>query len=561
MFKRMTLAVVAVVTVATAMLPAHASAQSPRVQPDALRRHLFTIAHDSMGGRDTGSRGNYLTAEYVAAAFRAAGLEPAGENGTYFQTVPFIHIYPDPASRVVAGARALKLGVDYLIANNTADAVVDNLVPVFGGVVSDTTTWITAEQAAGKLVVLMAPPDATGRNVTAGFNTMARSARFQNAAGYGVIGLDLVATDTRAQRLQGRFMATASPAAAIAAPPSNAPAKPGLLITASAARAIFGSDPKQLKSGATGPALKGGVKMIREELPYAARNVVAVLRGSDPARSNTYMTLTAHNDHVGTAFTGADHDSIYAYNRVIRTLGADTPDRTPSAAEWQRINAIRDSLKKSNPGAKRDSIFNGADDDGTGTVALIEVARNLAAGPRPARSILFVNHVAEERGLVGSRWFTDHPTVERDSIIGEMDMDMVGRGNAWDNAAGGIGYLEVVGAKRLSNEYGGILEQVNARQPIPFAFNYEFDAPGHPLQYYCRADHYSYARWSIPAFAVSRGEHADYHQVTDEAQYIDYTVLSRVANLAMDFGRTIANLDHRPALDKPKADPNTPCRQ
>jgi hypothetical protein len=102
---------------------------------------------------------------------------------------------------------------------------------------------------------------------------------------------------------------------------------------------------------------------------------------------------------------------------------------------------------------------------------------------------------------------------------------------------------------------------VNARQPSPFNFNYEFDAPGHPLQYYCRADHYNYARWSIPAFAVSRGEHADYHQVTDEPEYIDYNALARVANLAVDFARTIANREHRPKLDAPKADPNTTCRQ
>ena len=104
--------------------------------------------------------------------------------------------------------------------------------------------------------------------------------------------------------------------------------------------------------------------------------------------------------------------------------------------------------------------------------------------------------------------------------------------------------------------------EVNARLPQPFTFNYEFDAPGHPLQYYCRADHYSYARYGIPAMALSRGEHADYHQVTDEPAYIDYTALARVATLARNFVTAVANRDRPPAVDGTKpTDPHAPCRQ
>jgi Zn-dependent M28 family amino/carboxypeptidase len=141
-------------------------------------------------------------------------------------------------------------------------------------------------------------------------------------------------------------------------------------------------------------------------------------------------------------------------------------------------------------------------------------------------------------------------------------MDMIGRGGAADLPKGGPGYLEVVGSKRLSREFGELLERVNRGQAAPFAFNYEFDAPGHPLQYYCRADHYNYARYGIPSVSLSRGEHADYHQVTDESQYIDYQALGRVAALVRDFARMVADLDHRPALDGPRpADPHVPCRQ
>ena len=237
--------------------------------------------------------------------------------------------------------------------------------------------------------------------------------------------------------------------------------------------------------------------------------------------------------------------------------------RLATPVEAARIAAIRDSLRRARP-SRPDSVFNGADDDGSGTVALIAIAQTLSAGggARPRRSILFVSHAAEERGLLGSAWFTDHPTVARDSIVAEMDMDMIGRGDATDLPKGGPGYLEVVGVRRLSREFGDLLERVNAGQRAPFTFNYEYDAPGHPLQYYCRADHYSYARYGIPSVSLSRGEHADYHQVTDEPQYIDYQALARVATLVWDFARVVADLDHRPALEGPRpTNPHVPCRQ
>mgnify|MGYP003577563450 FL=1 len=214
-----------------------------------------------------------------------------------------------------------------------------------------------------------------------------------------------------------------------------------------------------------------------------------------------------------------------------------------------------------------DSIRNGADDDGSGTVAILEIAEALSRSERPRRSILFVSHTGEEAGLLGSRWYADHPTVPIDSIVGEIDQDMIGRGTASDFPRGGTGagsatYLEVIGAKRISREFGEMLEAANARQPVPFAFDYTYDQPGHPLQYYCRADHYSYARYGIPSVAFSRGEHLDYHQVTDEAQYISYPDLARVVLMVHDGALAIANAPERPKRDVPKpADPNAPCRQ
>ena len=186
---------------------------------------------------------------------------------------------------------------------------------------------------------------------------------------------------------------------------------------------------------------------------------------------------------------------------------------------------------------------------------------------RPHRSILFVSHTGEEAGLLGSRWYSDHATVPIDSIVGEIDQDMIGRGTASDFPRGGTGagsptYLEVIGAKRISREFGEMLEAANAKQPVPFVFDYTYDAPGHPLQYYCRADHYSYARYGIPSVAFSRGEHLDYHQITDEAQYISYDDLARVARMVHDGALAVANAPARPKRDVPKpADPHAPCVQ
>jgi Zn-dependent M28 family amino/carboxypeptidase len=201
-------------------------------------------------------------------------------------------------------------------------------------------------------------------------------------------------------------------------------------------------------------------------------------------------------------------------------------------------------------------------------VSILEIAEAMSrGGVRPRRSILFVSHTGEEAGLLGSRWFTRHPTIPLDSVVAEIDQDMVGRGTASDFPRGGTGagsatYLEVIGAKRLSREFGDTLEAANARQPVPFTFDYTYDQPGHPLQYYCRADHYSYARYGIPAVAFSRGEHLDYHQVTDEPQYISYVDLARVSRMVYDAAMAIANMPERPKLHVPKpTDPNAPCRQ
>jgi Zn-dependent M28 family amino/carboxypeptidase len=255
-----------------------------------------------------------------------------------------------------------------------------------------------------------------------------------------------------------------------------------------------------------------------------------------------------------------DHDSLRAYNTVIRPRGANDPPRTPTPEEATRIRALIDSARKLHP-ARVDSIVNGADDDGSGSMGLLEIAEALARGARPKRSVLFVWHSGEESGLQGSRWFTDHPTVSRDSIVGQINIDMIGRGDVSDVSEGGPGYLEVLGSRRLSTELGDLVEKVNADGKYGFKFNYAYDANGHPDQYYCRSDHANYARYGIPIVFFSSGSHRDYHQISDEVEYLDFAKYSTVVRFVASLTDRVANLDHRLVVDKPKPDPKAPCQQ
>ena len=521
------------------------------VSRDTLRAHLFAIADDSMGGRDTGSPGDAEAADWVAAAFSRYALTPAGDNGTFFQAIPFWRVVLDTTSGLDVAGTHLAAGRDVLPFGILMSWSVAGAAALYAGAVDDSTTWPTTDQSGGKLLVFLPARGGDLRATFRGLVALRRNPRFAKAAAFVLPGLESLPPAAAAQITESRITTDTMLFTLL---------RGSMIVTSAAASALLGTPLPAAAPGVTGPPVRGSLTFKRVPLEYPARNVIAVLPGSDPVLRNTYVSVSAHHDHIGFAPPAVDHDSTRAFNRVVRPMGADSPPREVGSEEAARIAALRDSLRAAHP-ARPDSIYNGADDDGSGTVALVELARVLASGPRPARSILFVSHAAEERGLLGSRWFTDHPTVPRDSIVAELDMDMVGRGGATDLPHGGPGYLELVGSRRLSTELGSLIETVAAAESAPFRFNYEYDVPNHPLQYYCRADHFSYARYGIPSASLSTGEHLDYHQVTDEAQYIDYAQLARVTTLVRDVALALANLDHRPVVDGPRQDPNAPCRQ
>jgi hypothetical protein len=320
--------------------------------------------------------------------------------------------------------------------------------------------------------------------------------------------------------------------------------------------------------GAAGRPVSGNISMVSSEVSAPARNVVAILPGSDPKLKHEYVAIGAHNDHIGlTDGAPADHDSIWAYNHIVRPAGAESGFPTPTPEQLAQVKTTLDSLRKVNQ-PRLDSINNGADDDGSGSVSVLAIAGALAKSKvKPKRSILFVWHTGEEKGLWGSEYFTDHPTVPRDSIVAQLNIDMVGRGNETDDVLGdgktrgGPNYLQLVGSRRLSTELGDVVEKVNVDGKYGFAFDYTLDGDGHPANIYCRSDHANYARYGIPVVFFTTGVHQDYHQITDEPQFVNYNKLARIDTFIANVALAVANDDHRLVVDKPKPDPAAPCKQ
>jgi len=518
-----------------------------------LRSRLYLYADDSMMGRAAGTEYNLKATAYVAAEARRVGLQPAGDSGTFFQSVPLVKREFDARSSLAVDGATLRPWQDYAPRDpRRATKPFDGAQAVYAGILGD-STMLPPDQAAGKFVVIGVrfgpnlPPSAQ-------VNRGALLARYRAAAGIAVVSLDSMPAGLV------EFFKAPQYALRDGAQPTDTVGIPAYVyVTETVARSLLGAPLDGLRTGAAGKTVQGSLGF--SESPAPARNVVGILPGSDPALRGEYVAIGAHNDHVGFDHTPVDHDSIRAYNGAMRQLELTAADHQVTPEQRAAIRVNTDSLHRAHA-ARSDSIFNGADDDGSGTVAVLEIAEAFAGTrARPKRSLIFVWHTGEELGLFGAQYFTDHPTVPRDSIVAQLNMDMVGRGRAEDEVLGGPAYLQLIGTRRLSTELGDMIETVNNARRQPFKFDYQFDATGHPEQYYCRSDHYMYARYGIPIAFFTTGSHRDYHQVTDEPQYIDYDKLTNVSQFVHDVAVAVANLDHRVVVDKPKPDPRGNCVQ
>lgn len=531
---------------AAAMQGGGSGATSPAITAQDLTTRLYIFAADSMMGRQFGTEGNLKGTEYIASELARMGVQPGGVGGTYFQNVPAYRVALAPGAQVSVDGTPLVLGTDY-ITNFPASGraiPVDSVQVIYGGDLSDTTSLITPDRVAGKAVLLS-------------IGTPLLRNPGQILARYAGARTIITVNDPRVVRPYGVTMSA-----------DTTPARVNLVVSRQVVSRLMGSDTVMMTAGTLGRWLRfSSIGFTR--VPAPARNVIGIIPGTDPALRGEYVALGAHNDHLGIRFAGPlDHDSLRAYNitanRMVEARMRATPG-TPGGgltpAERASIHVNVDSLHRIRP-ARRDSIYNGADDDGSGSVGALEIAEAFArSGVRPKRSLLFVWHTGEEAGLLGSRYFADNPTVPRDSIVAQLNMDMIGRGGAFDFVGGGPTYLQLVGSRRLSTELGDIVEATNKSEPTPLRFDYAFDANGHPERIYCRSDHYNYARYGIPITFFTTGLHMDYHQLTDEPQYIDYEHMRKVAQLVHDVALTVGNLDHRVVVDKPRPDPRGACVQ
>ncbi|MEP6991076.1 MAG: M28 family peptidase [bacterium] len=498
----------------------HAQAPVPdvvttgEIAPAELQRDLFAFADDSMRGRETGTEDANRAARFLARRMERLGLEPAGDS-LYLQRVPLQRESFTASSRVAVeeGGHSvpLTIGADLVPLLNLGAGVPPTRRSADAGIVF-----------AGYGVALTRPK----RDDLAGLDLEGKVVVVVNGAPAGVDSATRASMESQtaisqrlAQILPQRpaavivllsgageeLFASVLPqlAHAVAArrtgpdiPDTERPLPLILLGVPRAGSPLLpaGWPADDRPQVLTGRRFVANVNL--QQVPFTAYNVVAVIPGSDPTLRSTYVAFGAHYDHIGV------------------------------------VNAVHG-----------DSIANGADDDGSGTVALLAIARNLQqAAVKPKRSTLFVWHVGEEKGLLGSAYFTNHPTVPIDSIVAQLNADMIGR-----NAPS---LLYTVGPRTAPNgqsrRLGAIVDSVNAREALPFAINREWDSATHPEHIYERSDHFNYARKGVPIVFFTTGMHPEYHQPGDEPARIDYEKLARVARLMRDVGVAVGNGAARP---------------
>jgi Zn-dependent M28 family amino/carboxypeptidase len=549
-----------------------------------LRTRLYQIADDSMAGRRIGELGNLKTTDYIAREFRRLGLKPAGDSGTYFQVLPYGPLGFDVAAlKLTVDGRALVLRADWVpttpsAANGLTGTIDVRGAAVFAGTWGDTAVALDPARFKGKVAVFLADPASAaaaargpaplmscadvpnkfGARAAAEVEAAQRAnpsaiarrggpatVRDRRAETAGAIGVLVIGLDAMSDAARGAAYAprsTMRPAGI----PGEASTLFGATISDAVVERIFGRPAARLTVGTTGRTITANYTYEWRPSAYAARNVIAVLPGSDPARAAEYVLVGAHNDHVGTAAAGVDHDSLRAVNAVTRRQGANDPACAPTAAQQREIDALIAKARAIRP-PRRDSIFNGADDDGSGTAVLLEIAERFAA-EKPARSIIFISHQGEESGLLGSRWFVDHPTVPLGQIVAAHNMDMLGKGRVEQVKFGGPNSVQTLGARRLSREFGDIIDSVNAVRAEPMAIDKSWDVTANPMNRFCRSDQVNYVNKNIPVTYFSLGYALDYHQLTDDPQYIDYDHSARLGRFIHDVMLAIAVRPDRPAI-------------
>lgn len=543
------------------------------ITPHDLQIRLYQFADDSMQGRQVGRVGNMKGTTYIASEVKRLGLVPAGDNGGYFQVLPFHTKQFTNHSRLTANGNPLAWNEDFVaVPGARAPKPITEVPVIFGGVTGDTLNQISAVQANGKFVVLLpAAPSAAGAGRggpggpggpgggRGGFAPTPN--RFAGAVAVATVDLDALTPAQRAalnvptvatQNAAGRGGRGGAPAGApvdslaiLHAQIDALQPQAVIRLTKSAAAQLFARRSIDgLTPGTTGGVVSASLDFV--ELPSEwARNVVAIIPGSDPVLKHEYVAIGGHNDHVGMTAAPADKDSLKAFNDARNKLLLANKMIALTPAQLATIRVNMDSVRKLHPMARLDSINNGADDDGSGSMGVLEIAEYIQSMKvKPKRSTLFVWHTGEEAGLVGSNFYVHNPTVPIDSIVAQINIDMIGRGRADDLPGGGPDYVGVVGSFFDSKDLGETVAEVNKKLPKPLDFDYQYDTTITWSGYnniYGRSDHFNYAQQGVPIAFFFTGLHGDYHQRSDEAEYIDYPHYAKITNYIKDLTVEVGN--------------------
>ncbi len=498
-----------------------------------LRDYLTFIASDELEGRDTPSRGLDTAAKFIAALCSRWGLKPGGDDGTFFQTMVFRRDKVASATTSAAlGGRIFKLGEEFACAARPAS--------VSAGAVYVGDGWTIK----AKNVDAFAGLDVSGKVVVANYSTAQSprgTPRTELKGKEGEDWLDPAANAAKHKAAAILFIIPAADSSAwsrmnramdfpqrriVSAAESAQPGIPTFYASDVFVKELFAGEqidgPALLAALAEGKPAPGfalqqgkilALKCTVDADVQTTQNVVAIWEGRDPKLKSEYIAIGAHYDHVGVT--------------------------------QRPVNG--------------DHIFNGADDDGSGTVAILAIGEALSkARTRPKRSVLIVWHAGEEKGLLGSEFFTARPTVPIGSIVAQLNIDMIGRSKPAGDTKPvnkeltGPDEIYVIGSKLMSTDLGALSEKVNERY-LKLRFNYLYDDPGHPAGFFYRSDHYNYAKRGIPIIFYFSGTHEDYHRLGDHIEKIDFAKMEKVTRTVYQTMWELAEQTSRPKVDKPLA--------
>jgi Zn-dependent M28 family amino/carboxypeptidase len=518
---------------ATAPAPAAAGTDysvpyAASITPDGLRKDLSVLASDEYEGRETGQKGQKMAADYIAKTFASYGLTGPvpGSDNPYLQHFGMTRVGVDPTSSIKIGNRTFVAGKDfYVLVRN--QAALAELQPTFVGYGISTAGYadFTPDDAKLKnkdLIMLLGEPLNKAGQPLLGKNGQPSA---YGGAGFTEMG-------ERSPTMRGL-----TPRTTIRIMPS---AEAFAKVPKDYERMQVGEERLEFPGAPAGP---GGANVL-----FVSPEMGAAMLGTTPAGLAKYQkAVAAAGKPVASPFKpmaikvqGGERKEPFTTENVLGYLeGTDKKD------EVVVLSAHYDHL-----GIKNGIVYNGADDDGSGTASVLAMARAFVQakkdGHGPRRSILFLANVGEEEGLLGSQYYTDHPIFPLANTVTDLNIDMVGRVDTLHQGKGD--YVYVVGADKLSQDLNTLSEATN-QQYQPLALDYKYNDPNDPEHIYYRSDHYNFAKHGVPIIFYTSGLHKDYHQTTDDVDKIDFPAMARRDQLIFHTAWAVANRDQRLVVD------------